>query len=621
MSPAVALVGPPNSGKTTLFNWLTGRRQKVVNYAGSTVEIAMGESLPFYGPSLRFIDTPGTYSLAPKSQDEEVTLQTLFSSEFNIGKVVVVLDSTQISRQVHLVRQVQEAGFRVVVAITMHDLHEREQSAVDIVRLSQLLGAPVCPIDGLLGGGVKALVNEVVHLSDVMEVRPERVAQWSHEKLKTVFTESEKIAREVVRKELRVYSETEKIDRWLLHPIFGLLLFVVIMFGLFTSIYWLAQPIMDLVSTTFAWVGSHVSVLFGENLFSAFLSDGVLAGTGAVLVFVPQIFILFLGITLLEDTGYLARAATLADRPLSFFGLNGRAFVPILSGFACAVPAVMAARSINSKKERWIATFIIPFMTCSARLPVYALLIGFLFPANAAEAGLFLALLYLGGLLIGLLSAGLLSRLVPAKSPSLFIMELPLYRRPKPAVVIRNSVRRTRSYLTKTAPVILVLSVLMWAVTTFPKYQASSPFERLEASYAAQLGRAIEPAFRPIGADWRVGVGLISAFAARETFVSSLAVLFNSTEVEDKELVRASLIEKMRSAHFEQGAGELSGRPIFSVASVAALIVFFMLALQCLSTSSVAFRETGSWVFATTQVVMMNLAAYGAAAATFSFLN
>ncbi len=625
---SIALVGPPNSGKTTLFNWLTGRQQKVVNYAGSTVDIAIGESLDFYGPRLSLIDTPGTYSLSPKSQDEEVTLKTLFSPQFAIKKVIVVLDSTQISRQIHLVRQVQESGFQVVVAITMHDLHMREDSAVDVKRLAELLRAPVCPIDGVLGGGVKELVQKVSALGvsvggqvSAAPIRAESAPKWSLEKLKEVFGEGERIAREVVRKELKVYSETENIDKWLLHPVLGLLFFAVIMCGLFTSIYWLAQPIMNAVAAVFVWAGAHMSGLFGENLFSAFLSDGVLAGSGAVLVFVPQIFILFLGITLLEDTGYLARAATLADRPLSFFGLNGRAFVPILSGFACAVPAIMAARSITSKKERWIATFIIPFMTCSARLPVYALLIGFLYSDRAFLAGLLLAALYLGGLMVGLIAAGLLNRLVKTKTPSLFIMELPLYRRPKASVVLRNSFRRTNAYLTKTAPIILVLSVLVWAATTFPNYQASSPKVRLESSVAAQVGKTIEPLFTPLGVDWRVGVGLMSAFAARETFVSSLAVLFNITDVDDKDVMRTSLIEKMKTARFESHVGALANRPIFTLASVASLIVFFMLAMQCMSTSSVAYRETGSWWFATTQVVLMNVLAYGAAAAVFALLT
>jgi ferrous iron transport protein B len=375
------------------------------------------------------------------------------------------------------------------------------------------------------------------------------------------------------------------------------------MTALFSSIYWLAAPLMDIVDGFFGWSIEVLHQRWGSGLFINFLADGILAGAGAVLIFVPQILILFLGISFLEDSGYLARAATLIDRPLSKVGLNGKAFVPLLSGFACAVPAIMAARAIGSHKERWLATFIIPFMTCSARLPVYALLVGFLFPNDALRAGLLMTGLYVAAIVVGFVAAGVLNLLLRKQSSGFLILELPLYRWPQPIVVIRNSFRRTRAYVEKTAPIILVLAVALWLLTTFPQYQLDNESEWLE------------PVFEPMGGDWRVGVGLVTAFAAREVFVSSMAVLFSITDVEDEDSLREGLLISMRKATFPDG------RLVFTTASVSALLVFFMLALQCISTSAVAFREMGSASFAVAQLISMNLLAYAAAIITYSVMS
>lgn len=618
----VALVGPPNSGKTTLFNWLTGRRQKVVNYPGSTVDITTGpllESLYDSSRPITIVDTPGTYSLFPKSQDEEITNKTLFNGLFRIRKVVLVLDSTQIARQLHLVRQLQEAGFSIVVAVTMHDLHLKEKSEIDVIKLSKLLGLPACAIDGVLGGGVRDLVKTLTAQGPGPE-NVNRLKPWSLQRLQEVYKEGEQIANAVTRKELKIFYQTETKDKLLLHPVWGSIIFILIMMGLFSSIYWAAAPLMDLVDSVFGWLASQPNALLGTGLLSSLLGDGVIAGLGAVMVFVPQIFILFVGISILEDTGYLARAATIVDKPLSKIGLNGKAFVPILSGFACAVPAIMATRSIQSEKERRIATFIIPFMTCSARLPVYALLLSFVFFQEPLKAGLALTLLYLGGIVVGALASAILNKLVVMKSPSFFLMELPIYRRPKLKVVFRNSLRRTSAYIYKTGPIILVLSMCLWALSTFPHYQEQDDRLRLEKSYAAQIGQVMEPLFEPMGADWRVGVGLISAFAAREVFVSSLAVVLNVADsedlnAEDESSLRAGLLEKMRSATWPDG------RALFTLPSVVALLLFFMLALQCISTSATARRETGSTRFAWIQLISMNVFGYLVAVIAYSVMS
>lgn len=612
---SIALVGPPNSGKTTLFNWLTGRRQKVVNYPGSTVDITCGPMLENLMPkiegdsSYQFIDTPGTYSLFPKSPDEEVTVKTLYDSAYKIEKVVLVLDSTQLNRQWHLLRQLQEANFNVVVAVTMHDLHTKEKSEVNLQELARWAKVPVCPIDGTTGWGAPQLVSAVLN-SSREKSQPTKLNTWNYNKLQQVFAEGEQVTKAVTNKKLNIFSLTEARDKVLLNPLWGILIFALIMFTLFSSIYWLAAPLMDQVDNFFGFLNEYSRTFLGEGLWGQLISDGVVGGIGSVMVFVPQIFILFIGISLLEDSGYLARAATLIDKPLSKLGLNGKAFVPLLSGFACAVPAMMAARSINSKKEKWIAMFIIPFMTCSARLPVYALLITFLFVNEPLKAGAMMAIMYMGAIFTGAIAAAILNKIIKEKSPGFFLMELPLYRQPKLKVVLRNSIKRTKAYVFKTGPIILVLSIVIWVLSTFPNYNEANHHVRLQSSFAAQAGQVLEPLFKPLGVDWRAGVGLLTAFAAREVFVSSLAVMFNVAESDSDETLQAGLIENMKKATMADGT------PVFTVASVASLLVFFMIALQCISTSATAKQEMRSNSFVWVQLISMNLLAYVAAALT-----
>jgi ferrous iron transport protein B len=326
---------------------------------------------------------------------------------------------------------------------------------------------------------------------------------------------------------------------------------------------------------------------------------------GAVLIFLPQIFILFFGIGILESSGYLARAATLVDKPFSKLGLSGRSFVPVLSGFACAVPAIMATRNISSKRDRLITSIMIPLMTCSARLPVYALLTGFLFKkAPVWQAGLFLTALYLGALVLGAFSAAVLNKIIPQGEKSLFLMELPLYRRPQFKILLSQSWNRSLSYARKAGPVIFILAVAVWLGSTFPNYQETNPEIKLSQSYLGQVGQKIEPLFTPMGADWRVGVGLISAFTAREVFVSTLAVVMNIGETQDEDSLQSSLLETMDQAK------KSNGEKLFTVASVLALIIFFMIALQCMSTFAITVKETGSMQFAMVQMISLNVLAY-----------
>lgn len=614
----IGLVGSPNSGKTTLFNWLTGSRFKTVNYPGATVDYSIGQTHDRYGaPALSIMDTPGTYSLDPKSPDERVTFDAIFNHRVHgaASAVIAVADATHLARQLLVTRQLIEAGFPVVLAVTMDDLLLERNEKLDADALSADLGVPVILINGRLGGGVDTLVQAVREILDKpARAQASRLTSWSDEKLEAMLAVNTAIVAKALlpipppakrrRRHSTARERTRRIDRVLLHPVFGLVLFIAIMTILFSSIFWAAAPAMDAVDKSFSWLADSVRALSPQNLFVEFLANGVIAAAGTVLVFVPQIFILFLGIILLEDSGYLARSATLVDKPLSKLGMGGRSFVPILSGYACAVPAMMAARTINSKRERWLTLFILPLMSCSARLPVYALLLAFLLHGKPAfYAGLTLAGIYLASLLSGVIGAVIAGRFLKVDDRSFFMMELPVYRAPKLSLVLRQAVTRTSSYLKRAGLPIATFALIVWVATTFPNARETDNVKRLSTSYAAQIGHAIQPVFTPMGGDWRTGVGLMSAFAARETFVSSLALVFQVASDDDATL-KDSLLAKMQEAKAP------NGYPLFTLASVLGLILFFMIALQCLSTVSIAARESGGWSFALMQLAVFNVVAY-----------
>jgi ferrous iron transport protein B len=615
----IALVGRPNSGKTTLFNWLTGSRFRAVNYPGATVECYLGQIHSRYGDAEPVIDTPGIYSLFPKSPDEEVTFRTLFAQYRNyaVERVVVVVDATQWSRQWPLIEQLKESGVAAVLALTMADLvSETEQNQI-IQLLGTELGWPVVAVNGQLGGGVVELVDAVKGLSRAKDWTPPAV--WSEERYQKSLNKGLELyahaKQSAVSPAEKARQQTAALDSILLHPFFGLFLFMTVMTTLFSSIFWLADPFMGFVDEGFSALGSFVLGFGAENLFVDLLANGVIAAFGAVLVFVPQIFILFIGISLLEDSGYLARAATLVDKPFSLLGMSGRSFVPLLSGYACAVPAMMAARNITSVKERWIVMFVLPLMSCSARLPVYALLLSFLFwNEQSWKPGLALAALYLGSIFVGGVAAGIVNRIVQRKDENSFLMELPLYRRPSMRLILTTSFMRTKAYVRRAGPIIFVLALVVWAGSTFPRTEAESASVQLENSFIGQAGHFIEPLFEPMGSDWRIGVGLISAFAAREVFVSTLAIVFNS-DAETEEGLTESLIMQMKSATWPDGV------PLFTGPAVAAILVFFLIALQCLSTFAMAQREMRSWTFAITQLVALNVVAYILAVVTYQGLS
>lgn len=613
---SLALVGAPNCGKTTLYNWLTGSKFKTVNYPGATVEYSLGalaSHLNQDGKSkLQIMDTPGTYSLQPKSADEVVTVKSIYENpQFGrVEAIAVVVDGTQLSRHLFLAQQVFETGFPMVLVVTMSDLLKKQNIDLDIDLLKQHFKCPVVTFDGIFGKGLPEILKAVQTLRVSNQVQ--RPIVWDEttlpSKVKMVHELADKALAKVEashKKLNNIVEKTASLDRYLLHPVFGIFLFFAIMATLFTSIFWLASPFMDMIDKGFSFVAKTILDRGDGALWAQFLANGVISSFSAVLVFVPQIFILFFGVGILESTGYLARAATLIDRPFSKFGMSGRSFVPVLSGFACAVPAIMATRNISSKRDRLITSFILPLMTCSARLPVYTLLLSFLFKDQAPyKAGIALAGLYLGSLVVGAFAAMILNRILSKhKDFTHFLMELPLYRIPKWKVLFTQSLNRTSAYAKRAGPLIFLFAVILWVGTTFPNYENKDDAIKIETSYMGQLGAKIEPVFQPMGADWRVGIGLMSAFAAREVFASSLAVVFNATN-DDADTQNKNLLDSMVKAK------DSSGRMIFTGPSVIALILFFMIAMQCISTFGVMAKESGSLKLATVQLISFNVVAY-----------
>jgi ferrous iron transport protein B len=601
--PLVALIGSPNAGKTSLFNALTGSHYDTVNYPGSTVECSLGELRGTTTPAM-LIDSPGTYSLNPKSQDEKASVDFLFGrSQFPVPTLIVAtVDATQLSRHLLLVRQLQETGFDVVVCLTMNDLLRKKGQRLDAERLSTILESPVVVVDARHKRGhqdlLKIIDRHLLNASVATSLLPIFDQKGLEEKMKEIA----RIEKEVIHGTSD--SVFQRLDRTLMHPVWGLMAFAVFMGTLFTMIFWLADPLMTLVDSIFSAAASFILMKGGTALWADFLANGLILGLGSIAVFLPQIFILFVGLNFFESSGYLARAASLIDKPLSKIGLNGRSFVPLLSGFACAIPAMMAARTIPNRRERWLTLFIIPLMTCSARLPVHTLLLAFLFRGQAPwKPGLSLAAIYLLSLLLGAIAALLISRWLPGKKESLFMLELPAYRWPQWRLVLRTAYMKTQTFIRKAGPLILGFSLILWMASSFPHLDSVSPEEQMRQSYLAQVGHYLEPAFEPMGLDWRVGLGLLSAFAAREIFVSAMAISFNVSDLGDASM-QDSILQSMVSAR------TLDGDPVFTTASVIGLIIFFMIALQCMSTVAIARKEFGNWRDPIVQLIAFNLIAY-----------
>ena len=566
------------------------------------------ESRPISPDAVQVVDTPGIVSIVPRSLDEKVAVSALSRlSDLVPGAgdtpdvVVVAVDATQPGRHLPLLGQVMGAGFQVVAAVTMNDLARRQGRELDVNALSERLGIPVVEIDGRTGNGVADLV---AGLDSLLEPRPGRPAPilpetLADDRIQEGFRWADSLVASCVRNGASAGRRrgVEILDLLTFHPLLGLPVFGLVMTGLFWLVFAAARPFMDLVEWIFDLAGTKVAAALPDVWWSHLLVDGAIAGFGSVLVFVPQIAILFLVIGLLEDSGYLARGAMLVDRFLMVIGLNGKSFVPLLSGNACAIPAAMSARTIPGRRERTLTLLVIPLMSCSARLPVWGLLLSFLVPKGSAWiGGLALAGIYVASLgmasVVALLGGKILR--IPA-SPTGFQVELPAWRRPVWKVVGISAYERTRDYLARAGWVILGVSIAFWLLMNLP-----SP----EHSAAVAIGKVLQPLLRPMGVDWRVGTALLAAFAAREVFVSALAVVFSVQGA------GGNVLEAMRTAVFDGGADK-----VFTTASVAGLVVFFMISLQCLSTVAVMRREASNR-FALVQMVAFLAGAWILASAT-----
>ncbi len=592
----VALVGAPNAGKTTLFNALTGSSARVGNYPGVTVErregALRGASVP-----VRVLDLPGTYSLVGETPDEQIVEKVLggrLTNENELDGIVCVVDATTLRRGLGLVREVLKRGRPTLLVLTMIDEVRARGGRIEPARLSQILGIPVLGVVGHRGVGldpIYRLLPEPSRWSRAAALPPADTAAQR-------FAWVDDVCRAIGASELEPDTRTDRIDRVLLHPVFGVLVFAAVMLLLFQSIFAWAVPAMDAIDAGFGEIGRVSRELLPAGWLTDLWTDGVLAGVGAVLVFLPQIVILFTFIHLLQDVGYMARAAFVVDRVMGWVGLQGRSFVPLLSCYACAVPGIMAARTIASPRERLATILVAPLMTCSARLPVYTLLIAAFVPSATlfgvlGAQGLVMFGLYLLGVLTALASAALLSSTILKGTPSVFYMELPPYRWPTLGLLAKQVGRSASAFVRRAGTIILATSIVLWGLLSFPRAApdptrtpADEARANLEASAAARIGHAIEPAIAPLGFDWKIGVGLVASLAAREVIVATLAQIHAVGADDDETSLRDALRADRDPA---------TGRPVFDLPVALSLLVFFVFALQCTSTIVVMARETGSW--------------------------
>ncbi len=661
----IALAGNPNAGKTTLFNALTGMRQKVGNYPGVTVERKEGLwRLNGGRNNARLIDLPGLYSLDATSLDEQIARDVLTGKLADLPKpdaIIAVVDATNLERNLYLVTQLLEYKIPVVIALTMVDVAEKQSLAIDTKKLSELLQIPVVEVKATQKKGIEELVEKVVQSAQNKAWNPDvwfsetnpadesfihLSLQSDNEINKKIFARynfiSEVYQESVKAKQTEERGFSEKIDRVLTHKFFGLVILIAVLLLVFQTIFSWANLPMDLLEQGFGALGDFVRAEMPEGVLTDLLVDGVIAGVGGVLVFLPQILLLFFFLSILEDTGYMARAAFLLDRLMRGVGLHGKAFLPLLSSFACAIPGIMATRTIESPKDRIATIMIAPFMSCSARLPVYTLMIATFFTGQTifgfVSVGAVLILgMYALGTIVAIIVGWILKRTILKAPPPPFVMELPPYRMPNFKAVFLNVFQQAEMFLKRAGTVILAISIILWALAYFPRsidqqsaisseqsvvssQQTKSEINseqpaindsgaQLRNSYAGQLGHLIEPVIAPLGFDWKIGVALIASFAAREVLVSTLSIIYNVGKDETEE--SQTLMQAVREAKREDGT------PAWTPLTALTLMVFFVLAMQCMSTVAVTRRETNSWGWALFMVAYMTILAYVAAFVTY----
>jgi len=689
--PNIALIGNPNSGKSSLFNLLTGLRQNVGNFPGVTVEKKEGGFTLPHKQDCIVLDLPGTYSLYPRRSDEWVSYKQLMTPEKgeSIDLAVVVVDASNLRRNLLYVSQVIDLKIPVVVALTMVDLAKKRGIKIDVDCLSREMQVPVVMVNARTGKGIEQLKSTLAQMLNIEvtgqdffpieDLAKEAIGEMrelipsignygaihhliNHESFELDSGIQEKIEaievkykfnhtkiqaediqlryhkiRQVMLKSVEEESIekrklfSEQLDHFFLHRTWGYLIMGVVLFILFQSVFWVASYPMNLIESGVGLLGGWLGSVLPNGWIADIVVNGILAGLGGILVFVPQIMILFGLITLLEDTGYMARISFLSDRIMRRVGLNGKSVMPMIGGFACAVPAIMSARNIENKKERLLTIMVTPFMSCSARLPVFTILASLVVPNKNilgifSLQGLVLMALYVLGIVIALLVSYVMNLFIKIKEKSFFILELPVYRQPRWKNILYTMVEKAKVFVFDAGKVIMIISLVLWAFSSFgpiekrnlieenyailmkndpvneKKYQAEKSSALLENSYAGIMGRSIEPIIRPLGYDWKIGIALITSFAAREVFVGTMATLYSVGENADKN--SETLRNKMNAAK------RADGSPVYTTATGYSLLIFYLLAMQCMSTLAVVKRETGSWKWPIIQLIYMTGLAY-----------
>jgi len=605
----VALVGNPNSGKTALFNALTGSRQKVANYAGVTVERKEGQVATAGGRTLSILDLPGTYSLRARSPDEAVTRDAVLgklAGEVPPDVVVAVADATNLRLVLRLILELKAVGRPMVLALNMYDIAQRQGLRIDLEGLARELGCPIVTTVATRKRGIEELVAKVDAL--VGEGALGTANSWrepSAGEIRDAHREAQRILKAHVRPPERPDTFTGKVDGVLLHPVAGLVILLALLFVMFQAVFTWATPVMDLIKDSFGWLAGFIAAHLPPGIVTSFISDGLISGVGSVLVFLPQILILFFFIILLEDFGYMARAAFLMDKIMGGAGLHGRAFIPLLSSFACAIPGIMATRVIDQKRDRITTILVAPLMTCSARIPVYTLIISAFIPNRQVWGflnlpGLVMFALYAAGIVSALGVSFVIRRLFWRGTAEPFLMELPTYKLPDPANVARNVMLRGQIFLTRAGTIILPLMVVVWALSSFPGAPPGATDPAINYSIAGMLGHLLQPIFQPIGFNWQMTVALIPGFAAREVAVAALGTVYAIGGADPAGGALGSTL-----AHH------------WSIATGLSFLAWYVFAPQCASTLGVVKRETNSWLWPAVMLVYMTALAYIAALITF----